>query len=92
MLSLGILFSRAFCKANFKRILPVGSAPPMRAATVISRPIFVANLAFNASVLPFLCLIFAHLECPDIDASYLFHHASPRSRSKMIDTALRTDK
>ena len=64
----------------------------MRAATVISRPIFVANLAFNASVLPFLCLIFAHLECPDIDASYLFHHASPRSRSKMIDTALRTDK
>ena len=50
-------------------MLPVGSAPPIRAATVISRPIFVAILAFKASVLPFLCLIFAHLECPDIVSS-----------------------
>ena len=87
-----MLFSRAFCNANFKRILPVGSVPPAFTATVISRLIFVVIFAFNASFLPFLCLIFDHLECPDIVSSYLFHHASPRKRSNIIDTALRTER
>ena len=66
ILSFGTLFCFAFVKASFKRIFPTGSPPPIRAAIVISLEIFVVIFARMASVLPFLRLIFSHLECPDI--------------------------
>ena len=61
-----MLLAFALDRANFSFILPVGSAPPIRTAIVISRAILVAILPNAASALPFLCLILAHLECPDI--------------------------
>lgn len=53
MLSFGMLFSFAFWRANFRRILPTGSGPPMRTAMVISRPILVVILPRMASFFPF---------------------------------------
>src|SRR5674476_767629 len=41
------------------------SAPPSRAATVMARDSLENSLPLLASVLPFLCLMVAHLECPD---------------------------
>src|SRR5665648_483224 len=41
------------------------SAPPSRAATVMARESFENSLPRLASSLPFLCLMVAHLECPD---------------------------
>ena len=43
-----------------------GLEPPSRTAIAISRPILVKILPRAASALPFLFLIFAHLEWPDI--------------------------
>src|ERR1017187_9662010 len=43
-----------------------GSPPPTRAAMVISRITLVKARPRLASVAAFLCLIVAHLECPDI--------------------------
>src|SRR5437762_2335198 len=48
------------------RGLELGSPPPMRAAIDISRMILVKILPRLASRAPFLCLMEAHLECPDI--------------------------
>src|SRR3954467_2781422 len=47
-----------------RRGLPLGSPPPMRAATVSSLMSFVKSLPRLASSAPFLCLIVAHLEGP----------------------------
>src|SRR5450830_1612154 len=41
------------------------SAPPSRAATVMPRESLENSLPRLASSLPFLCLMVAHLECPD---------------------------
>src|SRR5665811_2007743 len=41
------------------------SAPPSRAATVMARESLENSLPRLASSLPFLCLMVAHLECPD---------------------------
>src|SRR5215510_4574301 len=52
--------------AALRRMLALGSPPPFRAATVISRRIFEKSLPRWTSVLPFLRLICDHRECPDI--------------------------
>ncbi len=44
-----------------------GSLPPSRTAMAISRPIFVKDFAALGVRLALLCLIFAHLEWPDIN-------------------------
>src|SRR6266705_216715 len=56
-----------------RRGLVFGSPPPMRAAMLISRMIRVNTRPRFASVAPFLCLIVAHFECPDMTHPRLFH-------------------
>src|ERR1700682_2376954 len=55
-----------------RRGLEFGSPPPMRAAMLISRMIRVNTRPRFASVAPFLCLIVAHFECPDMTHPRLF--------------------
>src|SRR3954452_17636818 len=66
MLSLGIEASLAFWTARASEGLPSTSPPPSRAATVIARASLVNSLPLRESTIAFLCLIDAHLECPDI--------------------------
>src|SRR5215510_3522591 len=66
MFSLGIEASRAFWIAVASVGFPSGSGPPSREATVIARASLVKSLPRLASAAPFLCLIEAHFECPDI--------------------------
>jgi hypothetical protein len=60
--------------ASLKRGFPTGSPPPTLAAVVISLIILVKTLPRAASVFAFLCLMVAHLECPDIPFSLLFYN------------------
>ena len=73
MLSIGISLSRAFCMAKRSRKLASGLLPPWRTATIISRESLVKSEPRLASASPLVCLIFAHLECPDM-ASLLRRH------------------
>src|SRR5579859_5015852 len=57
-----------------------GSPPPTRAAIVISRITLVKMRPRLASVAAFLCLIVAHLECPDISCLALSLENLPRLR------------
>src|SRR5262249_10701060 len=66
MLSAGMLASLADSIAAFRRMFALGSPPPFFAATVISRRILEKCLPRSTSVLPFLLLICAHREGPDI--------------------------
>src|SRR6266571_6726331 len=66
MLSAGMLTDLAFSTAVRRRGFELGSPPPRRAAIDISRMILVKILPRLASRAPFLCLMEAHLECPDI--------------------------
>src|SRR5688572_25688483 len=66
MLSRGMFAALAFSIARRRRALPSGLPPPTRAATVTSRISFVHSWPRAASSAPFLRLIVAHLECPDI--------------------------
>src|SRR5687767_3042041 len=66
MLSAGMLTLLALSTAVRSRGLEATSPPPMRAAIDISRMILVKTFPRLASRAPFLCLIEAHLECPDI--------------------------
>src|SRR4051794_37101150 len=75
MLSLGIEASLAFCTARPSAALPTMSPPPSFAAVVIARASFVKSLPRRESTIAFLCLIDAHLECPDIGRIV---EASPR--------------
>src|SRR5262245_14430913 len=61
-----MLASLADSMAALRRMLTLGSPPPLRAATVISRRIFEKSLHRCTSVLPFLRLICDQRECPDI--------------------------
>src|SRR5215467_4514880 len=70
MRSAGMLTSRAFCTASRRRKLPSMSPPPSRAARVISRLARVNAWPRLASTMAFLCLMPAHLECPD---TYALH-------------------
>src|SRR4051794_32034751 len=65
MLSFGIEASRAFWTAVASVALASGSPPPSRAATVIARASLVNCWPRRESTIAFLCLIEAHLECPD---------------------------
>jgi hypothetical protein len=49
--------------------LLVASPPPSRAATSSWRAILANTLARRASAAPFLCLIVAHLEWPDMSVA-----------------------
>src|SRR5580692_285411 len=64
--SLGILAPLAARMAVRSRGFDAGSPPPMRAAMLISRMMRVNTRPRFASVAPFLCLMVAHFECPDI--------------------------
>src|SRR5213594_3246627 len=79
MLSCGMFASLADSIAALRRMLALGSPPPLRAATVISRRIFENNLPRWTSVLPFLRLICDHRECPDIalPSFVVQHHLEP---------------
>ena len=88
MLSAGMFEALALSTAVRRRGLLSGSPPPMRAAIVISRMILVKSLPRLASSAPFLCLIEAHLECPDMTFSCVCDRSlpptqkeKPRSRS-----------
>src|SRR5512141_1438599 len=65
MLSLGMDSALAFSIALASAMFMLGSPPPSRAATVMARDSLENSLPRAASVLPFLCLMVAHLECPD---------------------------
>src|ERR1700722_8991418 len=66
MLSAGMFSALAAAMAPRRRGLPSGSPPPVLAAMVISLMRRVKILPRLASVAPFLCLIVAHLEWPDM--------------------------
>src|SRR5450432_627014 len=68
MVSLGIDWPLASAMDLRRRGLPVGSPPPIRAATVSSLMSLVKSFPRLASRAPFLCLIVAHFECPLISA------------------------
>src|ERR1700682_4971823 len=65
MFSAGMLEALAARTADLSRGLPSGS-PPLRAAIMISLMMRVKTFPRLASSAAFLCLIVAHLECPDI--------------------------
>src|SRR5262245_46845737 len=67
-----MLAARAASVAAFRRRLPLGSPPPFRAATVISRRILEKSFPRCTSVLPFFRLICDHRECPDMAPSPSF--------------------
>src|ERR1700677_962709 len=66
MLSAGMFSALAAAMAPRSRGLPSGSPPPDLAAMVISLMRRVKILPRLASVAPFLCLIVAHFEWPDM--------------------------
>src|SRR6202012_225392 len=66
MLSAGMFSALAAAMAVRRRGLPSGSPPPPLAAMVISLIRRVKILPRLASSAPFLCLIVAHFEWPDI--------------------------
>src|ERR1700722_19076304 len=68
MLSAGILTAFAAVTAVRRRGFISGS-PPLRAGIMIFLIRRVNALPRLASVAAFLCLMVAHLECPDIDGS-----------------------
>src|SRR6201984_3885520 len=67
MLSAGIFSAVAAAMAPRRRGLPSGSPPPCLAAMVISLIRRVKILPRLASRAPFLCLIVAHFEWPDMN-------------------------
>src|ERR1700758_5038148 len=69
MLSAGMFSALAAAMAVRRRGLPSGSPPPDRAAMVISLIRRVNVLPRLASSAPFLCLIVAHFEWPDMGTS-----------------------
>src|SRR5512143_291343 len=71
-LSAGMLAALASVMALRSAAFLSGSPPPARAAMLISRIRRVKILPRLASVAAFLCLIDAHLECPDMVISLSF--------------------
>src|SRR5512140_3494288 len=66
MLSDGMLTALAAAIAVRRRAFESGSPPPLRAAIMISLMTRVKTWPRLESVAAFLCLMVAHLECPDI--------------------------
>ena len=71
MLSLGTDDFLAFWMASYSVGLPLGSPPPMRAATSMFLMSLANILPRRASTTAFLCLVVAHLEWPDMTAFLL---------------------
>src|SRR5207247_9115275 len=73
MLSFGIEYDFAFSIALASARFADGSGPPSAAATMIARESLEKRTPRFLSAAPFLCLIDAHLLCPDIPLlSYQF--------------------
>src|SRR6202044_879358 len=70
MLSAGMLAAFASVTALRRRGFISGSPPPLRAAIIISLIMRVNAFPRLASVAAFLCLMVAHLECPDMVNSF----------------------
>src|SRR6478752_8271421 len=92
MLSLGTEVFLAFCTASTSVGLPERSAPPVLAATSMFLMSLANDLARRASMTAFLCLVVAHLECPDTGApssyvSNLFIVIEPPPSAAQEDTA-----
>src|SRR3954467_4670397 len=68
ILSLGTEVFLAFWTASSRPGLPDMSAPPARAATSMFLISLAKDFARRASITAFLCLVVAHLECPDTGA------------------------
>ena len=66
ILSFGIRADFAVPMAVRSRGFALGSPPPIFAAMMISLAILLNSFPRLASVAAFLCLMLAHLECPDI--------------------------
>src|SRR5919107_4406628 len=66
MLSLGTEDFFAFWMASYSVGFPPGSPPPIRAATSLFLMSLAKSLPRRASITAFLCLVVAHLECPDM--------------------------
>src|ERR687894_321005 len=69
MLSLGTELFLAFWMASKSVGLPVGSPPPIRAATSMFLISLANILPRRASMTAFLCFVVAHLEWPDMRSS-----------------------
>src|SRR5215211_4989474 len=69
--------SRAFSIAFARAMLPSGSGPPSRAATMIARESFEKSWPRFASAAFFLCLIDDHLLCPDTCHLLLYELKEP---------------
>src|SRR5580704_8633726 len=81
MLSLGIDAALALAIASASGALPTGSPPPSRAATVTARASLVNCWPRRESTIAFLCLMLAHLECPDMVEKDTWARARARPRS-----------
>src|SRR6478735_12737486 len=84
MLSLGTEVFLAFCTASTRVGLPDMSAPPVLAATSMFLMSLANDFARRASITAFLCLVVAHLECPDTGAPSSYVSKDPdhsRTRS-----------
>src|SRR5687767_15531590 len=66
MVSIGTEASRAFWNMVRSVGFESGSPPPSRAATSTWRISLAKSLPRALSAAPFLCLMVAHLECPDM--------------------------
>src|SRR3954470_2905315 len=66
MLSFGTEVFFAFWTASTRVGLPDRSAPPIFAATSMFLISFANDFARRESMIAFLCLVVAHLECPDM--------------------------
>src|SRR3954453_2915664 len=83
MLSLGTEVFFAFWTASYSVGLPAGSPPPIRAATSMFLISLAKTLARRESITAFLCLVVAHLECPD--TREILARAGRRLRSHVDD-------
>ena len=70
ILALGMETMRARATAAAREALLSGlGSPPILAATVMLRESFEKSEDLLASMAAFLCLVVAHLECPDMHVS-----------------------
>src|SRR4051812_34198754 len=88
MFSAGMFAAFASAMIVRRRGFMSGSPPPPRAATVSSLMMRVKILPRLASRAPFLCLIDAHFEWPDMPETLpLFGHDDPDIRARVPGTS-----
>ena len=68
------------------------SVPPARAATSICRASFAKSFPRALSAAPFLCLIVAHLECPDMVTPFLWLKLLKRKTDEAVNRRLVQDE